>query len=85
MKCSSLIRLYFLEEFMQLSNLSSMKRLETKFTSEEVPTMTCLRKFQRRTYLKYLEVVVNVLRAAVTLMLGLGKVIQEIDGQLNRF
>lgn len=70
---------------MQLSNLSSMKRHETKFTSEEAHIMTCLRKFQRRMCLKYLEGLVNVLRGVAILMLDLGKVIMEIDGQQNHF
>ena len=70
---------------MQLSSLLSTKRLETKFTLEEVPIMTCLRKFQKRMYQKYLEVLVNVLRDAVILMLDHGKVIREIDGQLSHF
>lgn len=85
MKCLLLILLYFLEECMQLSNLLSTKRLETKFTLEEVLTMTCLRKFQKRMYQKYLEVLVNVLRDVVILMLDHGKVIREIDGQLSHF
>lgn len=85
MKCSSLILLYSFEEYMQLSNLSSMKRHETKFTSEEAHIMTCLRKFQRRTCLKYLEGLVNVLKGVAILMLDLGKVIREIDGQQNHF
>lgn len=83
MKCSSLILLYFLEEFMQRSSLLSMRRLETKFILEEALTTTCLRKFQRRTYQKYLEALVNVLRDAVILMLVHGKVTREIDGLQN--